>query len=136
MLPVQFNFHCAHIHCLVSINFQQASIHVNRGRIFHMEEFSDTSLIHTHFHVRRHSASLLPSVSQQQNITENCWEVSASPATPPTSTSDTVGHHNKIEGITFRAVLVYTHVYIYTYTNILVANSVPYSQRNNKKHRH
>jgi len=35
------------------------------------------------------------------------WEGSDSTAIPPTSASDTVGQCNEIEGLTFRAVLVY-----------------------------
>lgn len=113
-LPKQFNFHCIHIHCLVSINFQQASTRVNKGQIFHREEISNTPLTHSHFHIRHHFAPLLPPATQQQNITDNCWEVSASPAIPPKSTSNTAGHLNNIEGITFRGVLVDMNIYIYT----------------------
>jgi len=51
-------------------------------------------------------APLLPSVTQQQHGMENWWEGSASTAIPPTPTSDTVGQHNKIGDITFRAALV------------------------------
>ena len=45
---------CAHIHCLVCINAQQAPRNVNKCWFFHMEEFSDTPLLHLHFYVRRH----------------------------------------------------------------------------------
>ena len=45
----------AHIHCLVSINVQKALMDVSVGAIFfHMEEFSDTPLLHLYFHVRCH----------------------------------------------------------------------------------
>jgi len=73
-----------------------------------MKEFSDALLLHMHFHVRYHcqSVPLLPSVAWQQNITE-CWcKGATSTATPPTPTSDIVGQHNKIGGITFRAALI------------------------------
>jgi len=49
---------CAHIHCLVSINIQQMSTNVGGYHFFHMEEFSDTPLLHTHFHVRCQSVRL------------------------------------------------------------------------------
>ena len=50
------------------------------------------------------TAPLLPSVTQQQNITEYWWEGSASTAIPPTS----VGQHNKIWSITFRVALLFS----------------------------
>ena len=50
-------------------------------------------------------APLLPSATWQQNVTEYWWEDSTSTAIPPTSASDTVDQHNKIENATFRAVL-------------------------------
>ena len=46
------------------------------------------------------SAHLLPSLTQQQNIMGYWWEGSTSTAIPPTSASDTVSQHNKIEAIT------------------------------------
>ena len=52
------------------------------------------------------TASLLPSVTQQQNVMGYCWEGSTSTAVPPISTSEIVGQHNNIGGITFRAALV------------------------------
>ena len=55
-----FEMYCAENHSLVSINIQQASIYVNRSHFFFcLEQFSDTALLHTHFHVRHHFASLL-----------------------------------------------------------------------------
>ena len=53
------------------------------------------------------TAPLLPSVAQQQNVMEYCQESSVSTAIPPISTSDIMGQHNKIEGITFRAALIF-----------------------------
>ena len=50
--------HCANIHCLVSINVQQASRNVIGCIFFHMEEFHYTPLLHMHFHVRRHFVRL------------------------------------------------------------------------------
>jgi len=49
--------HCAHIHCLVSINIQQVLMHINGGHFFLIHEFSDTPLLHMHFHVRCHSVT-------------------------------------------------------------------------------
>jgi len=49
---------------------------------------------------------LLPSVTQQQNVTEYWHECSISTAISPTSASNVMGQHNKIGGITFRAVFV------------------------------
>ena len=90
--------HCAHIHCLVSINIQQASTKVNE---FHFFPHGGIK-VHTFalwgfpgqmpFH---HTAPLLPSVTWQQNVTEYWWEGSTSTAIPPTSTSDTMGQHRR-----------------------------------------
>jgi len=52
------------------------------------------------------TAPLLPSVTQQQNGTDYWWEGSTHAAIPPTSASDVVGQHNKIEGIAFGAALM------------------------------
>ena len=43
---------------LISINIQQMSMNVNECNFFHREEFSDTSLLHRHFHVRCHFVRL------------------------------------------------------------------------------
>jgi len=53
------------------------------------------------------TALLLSSVAQQQNLTEYWREGLTSTDISPTSTSDVVGQHNKIGGITFRVTLVY-----------------------------
>jgi len=42
------------------------------------------------------TASLLPSVTQQQNLKEYLWEDSTSTAMQPTSISDIESQHNKI----------------------------------------
>ena len=52
------------------------------------------------------AASLMSSVTQQQNVTEYGEEGSTSKAITPTLTSDVVGQYNKIEGIAFGAVLL------------------------------
>ena len=77
-----------------------------------MEEFSDTPL----FPLRPlytlpcqmvfcQTAPLLPSVAQQQNVMGDWWEGSTFTVVPSKSTSDTVGQHNKIGGITFGAAV-------------------------------
>ena len=81
--------HCAHIHCLVSRNTQQASVNVNGCHFFCMEEFSATPLLHTWAHVR-HYFVRLPlfchlSVTEQRHVMEYWWEGSTSTAIPPTS---------------------------------------------------
>ena len=45
--------------------------------------------------------------SQQQHVTEYWQEGSTSTAKPLTLTSDVMGQHNKIGGVTFRADLVH-----------------------------
>ena len=50
--------HCANIHCLVSVNVQQASMNVIGDNFFRMEELNYTPFFHTHFHVRRHFVRL------------------------------------------------------------------------------
>jgi len=42
------------------------------------------------------------------------WEGSASTAISPTSSSDTVGQHHKIGGITFGAALINSNIFVYT----------------------
>jgi len=49
---------------------------------------------------------LLLSVTWQQNVTEYWWEGSASTAILPTCSTDIMGQHHKIGGITFRVVLI------------------------------
>ena len=49
------------------------------------------------------TAPVLPSVTQQQNVMECWWKGSVSITMPPTSTSDVMGQHDEIEGITFRS---------------------------------
>ena len=54
LVTVHTSGHYAHIHCLVSLNVQPASMNVSGCNFFCMEEFSDTPLLHQHFHVRHH----------------------------------------------------------------------------------
>ena len=51
------------------------------------------------------TAPLLPSVTWKQNVT-NWWEDSTSTVVSPTFAYHIVGQQNKIEDVTFRAILV------------------------------
>jgi hypothetical protein len=97
--------HHANIYCLVSVNVQQALMNVIGCNFFHMKEFNYTPLFHTHFH---ETDPLLPSVAQQQNLTEYWREGSASTAISITFASAVVGQHNKMGDITFG--MTYVHV--------------------------
>ena len=52
------------------------------------------------------TAPLLPSFTQQQNVMGCWWEGSASTVLLPTSTSDVMGQHRNIGGITFGTPLL------------------------------
>ena len=99
----------AHIQCLVSINVQQASIKCQWVQFFPhraiwWHTFASSALpCQTPF---CQSATLLPSVTWQQNVTGYWWEGSTSAAIRPASASDVVDQHCKIEGITFGAAMV------------------------------
>ena len=94
--------HCAQIHCLVSINIQQMSTKVSGCHFFCM----DATLLHPCQTPFSQTTPLLPSVPQQQNVTEYWQEDSTSAAIPPTSISNAVGQHHKIGGAAFRGSLV------------------------------
>ena len=101
--------HCAHIHCLISRNTQQALVNVSGCNFFHIEEYNSTPLLHKHFHFRHyfiklpHYCYLLQSIY----ITEYWCEGSTSTVIPPISASDIMGQHNYNTGdVTFRAALV------------------------------
>ena len=53
------------------------------------------------------TSPLLPFVTWQQNVMAYWWEGSTSAAIQPISASDIMHKHNKIGGITFRAVLIH-----------------------------
>ena len=102
--------YCAHIHCLVSINIQQVLINVSWSWFFCKEEFNDTYLLHTYFHVICHFvAPLLPPVAWQQNVMEYWQEGSTSTAIPSTSVSDVVDLDDKIGYITFEAAIIFSY---------------------------
>lgn len=50
---------CAHIHCLVSVNIQQALVNISSCHFFRMEVFNSTPLLHICFYVRCPSVRLL-----------------------------------------------------------------------------
>ena len=52
------------------------------------------------------TAPPLLSATQQQNVMGYWWKGSTSTAIPPTATSDVVGQHNKIGGITFGETVI------------------------------
>ena len=101
--------HCANVHCLVSVNVQQASMNVFGCNFFphggiRLYTFASYALpCQTSF---CQTAPLLPSVARRKNLTEYWREGSTSTAIPPTSASDVVGQRNKIGGFTFGAALV------------------------------
>ena len=99
--------HCAHIHCLVDINVQQASMNISG--VSQRHPFASYTLpCQMPFH---QTAPLLPSVTRQQNEMEHMWEGSTSTAIPPTLASEIVSQCNEIGGITFRAALVFMYTY-------------------------
>ena len=59
---------CSHL--LFGLYKQQALMNVKDYCFIHMEEFNNTPLFHTHFHIRHHFVRLLPSVPQQENVTK------------------------------------------------------------------
>ena len=81
---------------------------------FHTEEFNDTPLLPLLFCVRHHFVRLsfcIP-LTWQQNVMEYWWKGTTSTVIPSTSTSDTLGQHNKKGGITFRAALLISNKYL------------------------
>jgi len=68
------------------------------------------------------SAPLLPSVAQQQKVTEYCQEASVSIVIPPASTSGIMGQKNKIGGNISGAALI-----LYRWDNIPIGTSGFYS---------
>jgi len=63
--------------------------------------------LHGGIHFYTFATYVLPcQTSQHQHVTEYWWEGSTSAAIPPTSTSDVMGKHNKIGGITYGAELM------------------------------
>jgi len=103
--------HCAHIHCLVSMNIQKASAKIKRCHFFPpggLQQHTFASYTLPCQILFCQTAPLRPSVvTLHQNVTEYHWGGSNSTAIPPTSTSDIVSQHNKIGSITFRAALAY-----------------------------
>ena len=102
--------HCAHIHCLVSINAQRTSTNASGWCFFCMENLI-THLCSTHTSLSDAIRSHCPSAAvrhTQQHALEYCWEASASNAIPPTSASAIMGQQNKTGGIVFGAAILFT----------------------------
>ena len=93
--------HCAQIHCLASINTQQALVNFSKSQFHPFGPYMLPCQIPF-----CPTAPLLPSVTQQQNVREG----SASTAIPSTFLSDIIGQQSKIRGIIFRAVLTQTYI--------------------------
>jgi len=96
--------HCIKIHCLVSINVQQELINVSE----YMKEFNNTPLLHPHFHIRCHfvrlsSVAICHMAATHNRILVGNYNLYCHVRT---ITSNIVGQHNKIGGITFRAAFV------------------------------
>jgi len=90
---------CAHFHCLISRNVQQASVNVNGCHFFSAwrNSFAHLCFLHTSMSdsMLSHCAPLLPSVTQQQHVMGYWWDGSTCAAVTPTSSCDLVGQHNK-----------------------------------------
>jgi len=90
--------HCAHVHCLISINVQLVAVNVNGCHLFPHGGIQWCTIASYTFPCRTlfcQTASLLPSVTQQQNVTERWWEGSTSTTIPPTPTLDITGIYHK-----------------------------------------
>lgn len=100
--------HCAHIHCLVSINIQQTSVNVSGCHFFHhggIQWHTFASYIPPCQVLFCQSAPLLLCVIWQQDAMGCWWEGSTSIVIPPKYISDVTGQHN-IGGITFGEVIL------------------------------
>jgi len=104
---------CAHIHCLVSINYS-ITVDECQGVVFFLHGgnprhtcASDALPCQTPF---CQTAPLLPSVTQQQHEIEYCCDGSTSTAIPPTSSSAIMAQHNEIGSIAFGAVLIQNRI--------------------------
>ena len=100
-------------HCLLSINFQKALINVNRCNFFYTEKFSDSPLLHTHYHVRCHY-SFTCCCCVTDGSRGAVWQIGVQSLLPywqyPTLMlwTKTI----KIGGITFTAAIVHFHLYV------------------------
>ena len=102
--------HCAHIHCLVSTNIQQAQFNISRCHFFLTEEFSSTPLLHTPSHVRHHLSDC-PSAAICHTVT-TCNGIRAGKFSHYCHTTDmcsgVMGHHHKTGGISFGAAFIFS----------------------------
>ena len=97
---------CAHIHCLVSINIQQASIDVSGCNLFFMEEFSDTPFLHPHS-MSNTVLSDCPSAAVCHTATKCSGILVGRFNICHTMDIYLMGQHHKIGGITFGVAIVY-----------------------------
>ena len=102
---------CSHIHSLVSVNDQQASVNINRhfffffpGRIQFHTLTSHALPYQTTF---CQATSLSPSLAWLENVKDYWWEGATSTAIPLISASDVICQHNKIGDITFVSLTHY-----------------------------
>ena len=101
--------HCANIHCLNSVNVQQASMNVIGCNFFPHGGFQLHTFVSYALTCQTpfcQTAPLLSSVARQRNLTEYWREGSTSSAISTTFASHVVGQHNKIGGINFGEALV------------------------------
>ena len=99
--------HCAHIHCLVSINVQQASVNVSGYHFFSAWRNSVPHLCFVCFQTPFcQTAPWLLSVTQQENVMGYWQKGSTSTVVPLTSASNVMSQHNKIGDIIFGAAIV------------------------------
>jgi hypothetical protein len=105
-------------HPISGLRKRSASVNVRqRVQFSRVEQFSDTPLLRTHFHVRRHFAGLLH-CRTATGITNYWREGSTSIAIPPVLASNVVGQHNKTRAITLCLSLVHMQDSSYFLTDV------------------
>ena len=112
--------HCTDRRYLVSKSIQQPSMSVSECHFFPLEELNCTPLSHTHIYVRWQFVKL--------SLCRNLWHsnrLQGNTAISPTSTSDIMNQHSKIEGINFGAVLVQFLTPIFSCLTILKCKVMP-----------
>ena len=110
--------HCAHTHCLVSINIQEVSVNDNECHFFSIWKKSVTYLYFIHISLSDtiltdcSSAAICCKVTKHKGIAvESSTSVSA-------TTSDVKGQHNKIGDATFGAAFVHLEKIITTIQDV------------------
>jgi len=90
--------HCAHIHCLVFTNVQQAPMNASGCHFFIHTSMSDVILSDCP------AAAIYHTATKCNVILVESW---AATTIPSTSASDAAGKHNTTGGITFEAALIH-----------------------------